>query len=147
MTDLVVYKNNLKQEVGNSSWGDWNEFFRRGSVQHWGGTWMSRNNSTLKILRELGRGDRILAWQSNQGVAVGTATVARVEDDGEHLQLYLKREERFARPVPLHELKHRDPVAAAATALKPGGGALFRTSPEEAAALLRLCQEWQQHGA
>lgn len=52
----VVYKNNARgQEVGNDSWGDWFDFFKRGAVQPWGGSWMSRNNSTLKILGEIGR--------------------------------------------------------------------------------------------
>ena len=143
---LFVYKNNSAgDDAGNASWGLWADFFRRGTPQPWGGSWMTRSALSLKILREeIGKGDRILAWQSDHRVAVGTALVHRIDEDEDGgRELILKREEHFSRPVPLLDLRAADAQLANVKAFRPGGGTLFRTTSEEARVLLDACSRWQ----
>lgn len=142
---LWVYKNNARGEsLGLNSWGDWSRFFRGPKVQHWGGTWMSHHAPTLRILREeMREDDRILAWQSDRRHAVGLAEVARLDDEAGETELYLRKVERFIRPVPILDLRKSDKGLADIGAFRPGGGTLFRTSKREASILLQACWGWQ----
>ncbi|MDP9183893.1 MAG: EVE domain-containing protein [Actinomycetota bacterium] len=142
---LWVYKNNARGEtLGNTSFGDWSDFFERGATQRWGGSWMTTSNLSLKILREeMREGDRVLAWQTDKGQAMGIALVVRIDQVGAGQELYLRRDQAFSSPVPLLKLRREDQTLGAVAAFRPGGGTLFRVTPEEAEVLLRVCERWQ----
>src|SRR5690348_5700681 len=108
---LWMYKCNAKNRSHQSSWGDWEEFFAEGDAGEgrWGGTWGIKNQQSRKILlKEMRPSDLILAFQSDQGTAVGLCRVRALPDEDGERHIILKPILHFDPPIKLHDLKKVD---------------------------------------
>jgi hypothetical protein len=106
---------------------------------------MTHHGPSLKILKEdMRAGDEVLSWQTDRRVAVGLATVANLgQKAAGEVDLVLSPTTMFAIPVPLLDLKQVYEDLAKVGAFRPGGGTLFRTTPQEARIIKRRCTQWQ----
>lgn len=143
---LWVYKCNVLNLPHQGGWGDWAEVFNQQGPVPWGGSETMRSTSSLHILwEEMAPGDVVLAYQTDQQAAVGLCVVEDLVDyvddlDAPQREMILRPIERFPQPVKIHQLKRGDPVLEGAAALRSGfPQTLYRTTPEEATALLVAC--------
>lgn len=140
-TPLWIYKNNSRSTGG--PYGIWTEFFDLAGRRKWGTTaYIGRHNRDTAF--EMAPGDQVLCWQTNRRHAVGLALVIDLPEsdvDGSvERDFVLEPIKRFSPPVPLLDLRRTNPDLAAVRAFTPGFvKTIYRTSPEEARAILDAC--------
>jgi hypothetical protein len=105
-----VYKCNSRNLPHQRHFGDWDDFFAKGIVTHWGTT------EIVPALADLKRGDQILAFQSDRNELVGIAIVRESSEADTHVHLEPIQEVR----VKVRPLKQVDPRIAEIAAFKPG---------------------------
>ncbi|MDP9418657.1 MAG: DUF3883 domain-containing protein [Actinomycetota bacterium] len=146
MSRLWVYKNNARQHHHQTSWGDWTEFFRvaDGQPYAWGDS-SGIGSANRRVIFTMTIGDLVLCWQSDQRAAIGTASVAEmddyIDDDGlAQRSIILQPLEEFAAPVPILDLRKTNAELASVSAFRPGNvRTIYETTPHEAQLLLAAC--------
>ncbi len=104
-----VYKCNNKQRYGKKSLGDWHEYFDQGYT-NWG------NSKERPALANLGKGDIVIAYQTDKNELVGIAQVTR--SCQRDTWLYLKPVVEIG--VKVRELKESDEKIAGIRAFRGG---------------------------
>ncbi len=125
-----IYKCNSLQHRHQIAFGDWNDFFVGARERKWGTT------EWVPTLKNAGRGDTVLAYQTNRNELVGLAKVIALRPRGRYLDLILKPVKKIG--VKVRPLKESDRKIAAIPALQPGPiGTLYPIAPTDAKRLLR----------
>lgn len=127
---IWIYKCNSRNQPYQRAYGDWNDFFMDNRATRWGTT------EWVPALSQAGRGDTILAYQTDRNELIGIARVVRLRPRGRHVDLILKPLRRIG--VKVRPLKARDSKVSAIPALKPGPiRTLYPIARADAARLLR----------
>jgi hypothetical protein len=125
-----IYKCNSKGRARKDISGDWDEFFADPS-----GSWGNVNE--VPDLRQLDRGDKVIAYQTDRNELVGVVKVLEAADlRGD---VYFTPVERIGAKV--RPLKKKDPKIDAIPALQPAWIAtLYPISPQDVDRLLKAAR-------
>ena len=136
---LWVYKCNRKSAVG----GDWHDVFKQTAVVRWGGSSVTNNPVSIRILNEhIKPDDLILAYQTDDRLLVGICRVSRITGNAGDKVIYLKPVHEFSKPIPIHEVRQRRKDVHRIKAFAPGfAQTLYAVSPAERRIIESVCHE------
>ena len=143
MARLWIYKCN----VNHPNSGQWEKFFDNyKGTGRWGGADNIKDPSSRRILlKELQKGDLILAWQVDRQVALGLCKLTKRPTEDDDFDILLTAVQRFPAPIKLLQWKKKSKALARGKGFIPGRqGTLFETNSDEAREILRRCGVYRQ---